>query len=152
MIFNNNDNDLYIYFEVINQIEPDSCIDFGPFLKHSGCVSRQVKNYEISADMKLDAVDFFHRENLKVYGTIYNELISPEKIVLCDTKYELAMGIGIEGCIDSSGLRGIIEWISDHCKYFFTDMKCDRLASAGISVKDVVVDDNHYYIYFTGRE
>lgn len=151
MFFNNNDNDLYVYFEVINQIEPDSCIDFGPFLKLCGCVSRQVKNYEISGDMKLAAVDFFPSENLKVYGTIYDEFIAPEDIVSCDTEYELAMGIGIESCIAPSEISGIIEWISAHCKHFFTDMRCEQLISKEVLVKDVVVDDNHYYIYFLGR-
>lgn len=148
MKYNNNDNDLYAYFEVINQIEPRSCIDFGPFLKLCGCVARQVKNMEIDENIELVAVDCCPNDNLKIYGTIYNEQISLDEVMSGDRKYELVMGIGIETSVNSSRIEAIIHWISGHCRYFFTDMNLAQMNLNNFRVKNIQIDDNKYFIYF----
>ena len=54
-----NENDIYIYFETIAQLEPKTILDVGMFLKRIGSVSRKAMDGGVPEDVRLDGVDFF---------------------------------------------------------------------------------------------
>ena len=49
-----NENDIYLYFETIEQLEPKHILDVGMFLKRIGSVSRKVMDREVLADIRLE--------------------------------------------------------------------------------------------------
>ena len=83
-----NQNDIYIFFEIIKQIEPKSIIDLGMFLKRIGNISRQTANEEISGAVRMDAVDYLGDLQVpvyeRVYNNIYNEFREIEEIFSID--------------------------------------------------------------------
>lgn len=71
-----NQNDMYLYFEIINQIEPDSIIDIGMFLKRIGAISRQVNGFFVPDNVVLDGIDIMPHLSVKVYEKIYDNIAS----------------------------------------------------------------------------
>ncbi len=53
-----NENDIYMYFETIEQLAPQRVLDIGMFLKRIGSVSRKVMDREVPAEVCLDGIDF----------------------------------------------------------------------------------------------
>lgn len=66
----NNQNDMYLYFQMINELQPDSVLDAGMFLKRAGSVSRQMMGCGISEDVRLDGIDFSRSFNSR-FGKPY---------------------------------------------------------------------------------
>lgn len=62
-----NENDIYIYFEVITQLEPRKILDIGMFLKRIGSVARKVMDEELSEELVLDGVDLFPEIDFPVW-------------------------------------------------------------------------------------
>lgn len=69
-------NIMYIFCEVINQLEPESILDIGMFFKSIGGVSRQILGIEISDSIYITGVDTDKTNGLNVYSRVYNKIIS----------------------------------------------------------------------------
>ena len=77
-------NIMYIFCEVINQLEPESILDIGMFFKSIGGVSRQILGIEISDSIYITGVDTDKTNGLNVYSRVYNKIISKNGI--CEDK------------------------------------------------------------------
>ena len=76
-----NNNIMYIFCEVINQLEPESILDVGMFYKSIGGVSRQILNADISRSIYITGVRTDEKDNLNVYNKVYDDIISMDDIV-----------------------------------------------------------------------
>lgn len=79
-------NIMYIFCEVINQLEPESILDIGMFFKSIGGVSRQILNAKISDSIYITGVSADEINNLNVYSRVYDKIISKNEI--CEDKQE----------------------------------------------------------------
>ena len=89
-------NDIYIYFEVIRQLNPVSVLDVGMMLKRMGAVSRQSMNCEISRDIRLDGIDFDPDVYLPVYKQIYSDIFSVDIDQFPNVIYDLAVVLAVK--------------------------------------------------------
>ena len=71
---------MYIYSEVINQMEPQKILDVGMFYKAIGAVSRRILEMEVPEDCHITGVETDSISGLNVYETIYNEIVSADDI------------------------------------------------------------------------
>ena len=62
-----NENDIYMYFETIEQLAPQRVLDIGMFLKRIGSVSRKVMDREVPAEVCLDGIDLFPQFQFPVW-------------------------------------------------------------------------------------
>lgn len=68
------ENSIYIFYEIIRQLEPNSILDMGMFLKRVGSVSTKIMGREIPEQIVLDGVDFFPEISFPVWDTIYHQV------------------------------------------------------------------------------
>lgn len=66
---------MYVYSEVISQIEPQKMLDVGMFYKAMGCISRQILDMKVSENCYITGVETDSMSGLNVYRTIYNEIV-----------------------------------------------------------------------------
>jgi hypothetical protein len=71
-----NENDIYVYFEIIKQNSAKRVLDVGMFLSRIKAVSRQVENLSINENVILDGVNITSEEIFPVYQTIYDSIIT----------------------------------------------------------------------------
>ena len=71
---------MYIYSEVINQMEPQKILDVGMFYKAIGAVSRRILEMEVPEDCYITGVETDSISGLNVYETIYDEIVLADDI------------------------------------------------------------------------
>lgn len=71
-----NENDIYVYFEIIKQNSAKRVLDVGMFLSRIKAVSRQVENLSINENVILDGVNITSEEIFPVYQKIYDSIIT----------------------------------------------------------------------------
>lgn len=115
-------NDLYIYFEVIRQLRADPVLDLGMTLKRAGAVSRQIADSAIPPDTTLVGVDFASTPSLPVYETLYDRILTMEKL-LSDTEefphFALAVSLFLPEL--SSHARKLLPFLKANCSFILTD-------------------------------
>lgn len=74
---------MYIYSEVINQMEPRKILDVGMFYKAIGAVSRRILEMEVPEDCYITGVETDSISWLNVYETIYDEIVWLMILMLC---------------------------------------------------------------------
>lgn len=123
------ETDIYAFFEIIDRTEADSILDVGMFLKRIGSVSRQVKDKEISMEKKLIGVDFFPEISCPVWKTIYDSVFGVEEFFSPknNQKYQLAMVLQLEGCINETEYVQMWNWLSSHVSYIMTDWNMEKV-------------------------
>lgn len=110
------ENDIYIYFEVIKRIQPACILDVGMMLKRIGALSRQAMSCSIPQEVRLDGVDLYSDIELPIYQVIYDHIYSVEK--LPDRKYDL----GIALCVEKSINLALIEYLCMHASVILYDV------------------------------
>lgn len=152
-----NQNDMYLYFEVIDRIEPNSILDIGMFLKRIGAISRQVMDKSINETVLLDGIDFMPDINIPVYSEIYNHYCSlqkwldafcvQKKIVFDLEYYDLAVMIHVEEYFEDIQKDMVWAWLSAHVRHVLTDCDSDarrkQLQSKG-RFRDITIEEDRY--------
>ncbi|MDD3240439.1 MAG: hypothetical protein PHW47_10255, partial [Lachnospira sp.] len=140
-------NDIYIFFEIIKQIEPKRIIDIGMFLKRIGNISRQTANEEIARDVQLDAVDFLENLSVPVYEKVYNSIYNEFTFLKSEQTYELAVMLRPEMIMTEEQENFLWNYLKGKVAYVLTDCENEyrkrTLAGKGKSVQ-LKVDDNEY--------
>lgn len=113
------EDDIYIYFEVIRALRPASILDFGMTLKRMGSISRQAMHCEIPRDTRLDGIDFCAGVNLPIYEQIYDRIYDGHGQQLPERTYDLAIYLCIP---ETLGLRRL-EYVSRHAGRILFDAK-----------------------------
>jgi hypothetical protein len=115
------DNDMYIYLKMIEQLQPQSVLDVGLFLQRIGAVSRQLMSCEIPADIYLDGIDLFGC-TLPVYRRIYNQIQSfPSFDFAAEQVYDLAMLIHVNEWLRPEDRQFFWESLSSHARAILAD-------------------------------
>lgn len=73
------ENEVYFYFEMLNNIGGKRILDAGMFLKRIGAVSRQAMDCEIPESVQLYGIDLFPETGMAVYRNIYDEILTGEQ-------------------------------------------------------------------------
>ena len=141
-------NDMFTFFQVINQIEPVSVVDVGMFLKRIGGVSRNILDQTIDENLRLDAVEVIDNISLPVYDTIYNDIITLEKINSLQNP-ELVIMMRLTGILDDAELKHVVLWASENARYIVTDADTYREMckyNLNVRVREITVDSDIYYL------
>ena len=143
-----NENDIFTYFSVINDICPTSIIDVGMFLKRIGAVSRQARGVEIIRDIKLDGIELFPNITTKVFDVIYDK-ICDMNFLETSTQYDLMMMLRTENILTQIETERIWEWAKHNVKYVFincdTEEELEELKKKG-NVRDIRLEKELYAI------
>ena len=143
-----NENDIFAYFDVINDICPASVIDVGMFLKRIGGVSRQARGVEISRDIKLDGIDIFPDINPKVFNVIYDEIYDMS-LLETSNKYDLMIMLRTDSFIAGREAEKIWNWAKQNVKYVFTsceaEYELEELKKKG-KVRDIRLENELYAV------
>ena len=145
-----NQDDMYIYFEIINQVEPNNVLDIGMFLKRIGAVSRHVMDLGIDADIRLDGVDYMSDMSVNVYKKIYDDILSCDTLMDNeDAYYDLVYLLRPQAIMTSKQEELWWTWLAGHAKYVVTDCntqhRLDYVSSKG-DFRDVEIDSSVYGI------
>lgn len=138
---NLNMNDLWMYFEIIKQTEPESVVDFGPILKLTGCISRQALNEEIDSKIKLTGIDFNPDMKCPVYEKVYDRLVSFDDYEKENVSGELGIAFGF----DDTTAKRIFDWCSVNCKFLLSDRKLP--VSYDKEIITLSSETGTYYLY-----
>lgn len=134
-----NQNDIYIFFEIIKQIEPKSIIDLGMFLKRIGNISRQTANEEISGAVRMDAVDYLGDLQVPVYERVYNNIYNESAFLKSAATYELAVILRPERIVSREREECLWSHLKGKVPYVLTDCEDENrkgfLAGKGKSVE-----------------
>ena len=138
------DDDIFLYFEIISEIEPESVLDVGSFLETIGAVSRSAKGLFVPEDVRLDTVLIDNTEILPVYHGIYNHIYKNSMEIDCS--YELAIVLRRE----PSDLP--LQWIFNNSRYILADCdtfgKMDGFRDNGETL-EIFSGDSKYILIFT---
>lgn len=150
-----NENDIYIFFETIGQLEPRSVLDIGMFLKRIGSVSRKVMNREAPKELQLDGVDAFPEIQFPVWDRIYDHRFDWESF--CQGRvsgtYDLSVVLGLEGLRAKADIAHIMEWAAGCAAYVLADRAAEqwiKLPSAW-KVMDLQVEEDLYFLLDMGE-
>lgn len=133
-----NQNDIYMYFEIINQLEPSKVLDIGMFLKRIGAVSRQCMNCGIDREIILDGIELMGDISLPIYSTVYDNVTDGNEFIKnirnqsgnldIGKKYDLTYNIRTEEFFELSEEQLIWSWLEKHTKYAVVEQTAkDRL-------------------------
>lgn len=142
-----NENDIYLYFEIMRQLQPTSVLDVGMFLSRIGAVSRQAMGCEVPQTITLEGVCTRESEELSVYKTVYDQIyLSWENLYQKDTVYDMgvALRVDTEDC-------GVQEWeyLFSHCGVIVfeaTNSSLFQYASANTRCEELTVDSDRYIL------
>lgn len=116
------DNDIYIYFQMIDQLQPASILDAGLFLQRIGAVSRQAMSCEIPAHIYIEGIELFGQTPLPIYNRIYNRItILPEFDFFTDRIYDLAMCLHVNEWLHPDDRRFFWEYLITHARVILAD-------------------------------
>lgn len=117
-----NQNDVYLYFEIIRQLKPERVLDAGSFLKRIGAVSRQAMNLEIGADVELCGIDVMPQCSAGIYSVIYDKVWNVRDFLNVNEKfYDLAFMLRTDTCLEESDERCIVSRIAREASYLVLD-------------------------------
>lgn len=143
-----NKNTMYIYYEVINQLEPECVIDIGLFYKSIGGVSRLILNEEVSKKCYLLGVCTDSIEGLDIYNNIYNKIVAENKFyALCQSsskRYKLA--IMLSDSIPQDKKCEFIKITSQISSYILALYTDKELFDDNLDMVELSVDEDKYIL------
>lgn len=145
-----NENDIYMYFETIGQLEPQRVLDIGMFLKRIGSVSRKVMDRELPAEVCLDGIDLFPQLQFPVWDTVYDVRVSLNRFFAepKENRYDLAVFLGMDAVLLELPLSQLAEALPLCARYLLVDRfpqiwrECWSYALA----RDLKLEDSGYYL------
>lgn len=154
-----NENDLYIYFETIEQLEPQKILDIGMFLKRIGSVSRKVMNREVPQAISLDGVDFFPGTDFLAWKNIYDHRMDADCFFNqvmeyagrkqgVSKEYDLAVMLGINDLCQQTGFGSIINKLPEYTRYLLADQIIDEWKSKWqeAEIINLQVEEDIYFL------
>lgn len=148
-----NENDIYIFFEIIEQLEPKSILDLGMFLKRVGSVSRKIMNNELPCDIRLDGVDFFPEINFPVWNNVYDEIINYKTYFgnNQNRKYDCAILLGTKELKKTVSFSEIINAVEENARYMLVSDDSEIQTQKKHKIVDLKVEGDTYYLIDFGE-
>ena len=151
-----NQNDIYIYFETIEQLEPKRVLDIGMLLKRAGSVSRKIMAREVPEETWLDGIDFFPEICFPVWDRIYNRIVNPEQFLKEKPKdvYGLAVLLGVETVVSNVYFSKIMKKLPECTRYLLTNRILDmqKMDWPKVKIIDLQVEQDAYFLLDFGVE
>ena len=149
-----NENDIYIFFETAEQLEPCKVLDIGMFFKRAGCVCRKAMNKEISEEIQLDGIDFFPEIDFPVWHNIYDNILDMESFIKMDVNapYGLAVILGTEEFYQTESSLFMMLKISQCARYVLVSKLSEKWKQLVpfLKVIDLQVENDRYYLLDLG--
>ena len=132
-------NIMYIYCEIIKQLEPASILDVGMFIEAIGGVSRQMLDRSIPDNIYMTGVQTENIAGLNVYRTIYDRIITGKGISTDDKTYDLA--ILLSDRIPENVKSMIIAAVQNRAKYMLMYENDVRYIDCSYQSMEIGLDD-----------
>lgn len=135
---------MYIYSEVINQMEPQKILDVGMFYKSIGAVSRRILEMEVPENCYITGVETDSISGLNVYEAIYDEIVLADDIdaLLSKCSYdEYKVTVFLSDMIPEESKEMLLKKASMVSKYLFIYGTDRNYLPANCSITDVRVDN-----------
>ena len=149
-----NENDIYLYFETIEQLEPKHILDVGMFLKRIGSVSRKAMDREVLPDIRLDGIDFFPEKKFAVWESIYDSITDAMAFLESrrQEKYDLAFFLGIEALRRKQGFAETAEKAAKCVRYLLADQNLKQWNETlpKSRIKELNLEGKLYFLYDFG--
>ena len=145
-----NQNDIYLYFETIRQLQAKSVLDIGLTLKRCGAICRQVADSAIDPSVYLCGIDLDPETTPPVYQRLYQELLSPEEFMqkgTADDHYDLAVLLNLPKEVLAD--QALLVYIKEHAAYLLSDEGASKLLFPFFSKKDtktIALDHDSYLL------
>lgn len=143
-------NDLFTYYEVINQMEAKCILDVGMFLKRVGSLTRNTVGECLPENAFLFGVDFAPEKEFPVWKHIYNRIqkISDFLEEPSDMIYEIGVFLGMKGLLQENVLKELINKVRDSVEYVLIDDTVEEWRAMGNYEGKVsfVVEGKNYYL------
>lgn len=145
-----NENSIYMFYEVVEQLDPELILDMGMFLKRVGSVSRKIMDREVPKEVVLDGVDFFPEVSFPIWSTIYSGIETAEEYFggMDSKRYDLAAVFGIEEMKKKIPLADIAERAAKASKYVLVDQWLPEWSGQKgfIRAVDIKVEEDIYFL------
>ena len=150
-------NDIFVFYEIINDIKPEKVLDVGMFLKGVGSVSRKIMDKKIDENIWMKGVDFMPEVQFPFFQQIYDEIITIQSFLKqSDNKEMYDLGVFLKNRkadIEGEKEKKTLEKMLGMCHYILTnkcgiDKCCEKKIENIITVK---VEDDEYYIFILKR-
>lgn len=121
------ENDIYVYFELIQQIKPKTILDVGMFLKRIGAVTRAARGREFSRQIELTGADFYPEYDFPVYYRIYDRIFPASMLTTsrngdkAGAVYDLAVLFHINEYLSADEKNVLWDYLMHHCAYLIGD-------------------------------
>ena len=142
------DNDLYMYFQAIEDTEAQSVLDIGMTLKRAGSISRSIMDGEVAESVQLVGVDFEPLQMFPVYQTVYDEVINCEQVDGIEWM-DLVIALKCKELMEDLWL--LVEKIRKKCHWLLLDDTEEEIlqyidSSIVLDVIELNLEDTTYYL------
>ena len=148
------ENDVYIYFETISQLEPKKILDVGMVLKRVGSIARKVMDGEVPENVQLDGINIFQEVDFPVWKQVYNNIYRKEEFLTDskDREYDLIIMLGMEKLLEKISFEELRIIIMNGTRFLLTDTLFDewKINNNNVKVNDLFVEEDLYYLIEIG--
>lgn len=114
------------FFDVAEEIEAESILDVGMFLKRSGCVSRMACGRRMDEKVRLTGVDILPTVQFPVWEHVYDRIVDVSDFLNTDdTSYDLAFVFGAAGVMHAISWKELTVKLSKCAKVVVSDYILD---------------------------
>ncbi len=148
------ENDIFAYFEIVKELEPENILDAGMFLKRMGSVSRQMMNQGISEEIQLYGIDFFLEISLPAWNNVYDKIYTWQDFLQEKKQYHLGVVLGSGELEKYRDVGEIIERMRSCCRYLLLgDLpeKCKE-SIVNFKVQEIKIEGEVYYFVDNSKE
>lgn len=122
-----NENDIYVYFELIRQTAPETILDIGMFLKRIGAVARSARGCELPPGVWLTGVDVFPDYDFPIYHSVYDRVLplhavtAPSDSRDMSASYDLAILFHVNEYLSAGEKSVLWDYCAHHCACIIGD-------------------------------
>lgn len=146
------ENDIYIFFELVSQLQPASILDVGIFLQRIGAVSRQTMSCEIPPDIYMEGLEVFGQPVLPVYHKIYDKITRlPDYSFFENAVFDLAFFLHVNEFIHPDDRLFFWQYITTHARTIIADTSDAAFVNYAVthcSAEAVNVEGQQYAVIY----
>lgn len=146
----NNENSIYIFYELIEQLQPESVLDVGMFLKRVGTVSRKIMGRAIPQECQICGIDFFPEVTFPIWNTVYDRIVSANGYFMQQNieHFDFVSVLGLKELEEQIPLEKLAARIAQDARYILTD-QWDIIWSMQqgfVRVSDIKVEEDVFFL------
>lgn len=122
--------EIRMYFEMINEIKPESILDLNMYLARLGAITRKYQDIYISDEIYMVGIDIPDKRKITACSKIYDKIYEYENINFTDWgQYELGtiFGVDISECLSDKKIADIAKKASKICRYLLIDSDVEKI-------------------------